>query len=330
MRKIAFALAAMFAASVLAVGCRPKNEQETIDIYMPDGAPALALGLPMYEDKADDGVEYNVVSSTTIQSFVTGESPKAEVCVLPVNLAAKLLGNGSQYKMAGVVTHGNMYLISKDGGAYSQENAEALLGKTVGVVQLNNVPGLTLKAALGGLDLPYVDLSDGGEKSDSAVNLLPVDVQTLAGADLYLVPSPAADKRVEKAGFSFVGSLQVLYGGESGYPQAAIVVKNSILEENQAWFHSFMQSVAGSADWLKTTEKAVIAETIGAYVTKGLTPTFTAETLTDSVIEHSGVRLQLMDEMGVSEVAAFLGRLVEIDSSKAAVPAKGFYYSYSL
>lgn len=327
MRKIAFALAAsLVTASVLAVGCNQKNEQEIIDIYMPDGAPALALGYPMYEDKADDGVEYHVVSSATIQSYVTGNSPKADVCVLPVNLAAKLLGDASAYKMAGVVTHGNMYLIANDTAQYARVNATDLIGKTVGVVQLNNVPGLTLKAALSGLDVPFVDLSDGASKSDAAVNLLPVDVQTLAGADLYLVPSPAADKRVEKAGFAFVGSLQELYGGENGYPQAAIVVKNEVLEKNGEWFGSFMRSVDASADWLETAEKTLIAETVQACLAEGLSPTFTAENLTDGAIAHSGVWLQYMDESGVQDVENFLRSLTAIDASKAAVPQKQFYY----
>ena len=326
MRKFACALAALLmVTAALAVGCRPKMGQDTIDVYMPDGAPALALGYPMYEDKPDDGVEYHVVSSATIQSFVTGNDPKAEVCVLPVNLAAKLLGNGGAYKMAGVVTHGNMYLLAKDDTQYSRANASDLIGKTVGVVQLNNVPGLTLKVALSSLEVPYVDLSSGTNKSDAAVNLLPVDVQTLAGADVYLVPSPAADKRVEKAGFSFVGSLQELYG-EGGYPQAAIVVKNEILEKSGEWFASFMRSVRASAGWLEITEKAVIAETVKNFLADGLTPTFTAENLTAGAIAHSGVWLQYMDDSGVQAVESFLQSLVAIDASKAAVPERQFYY----
>lgn len=327
MRKFACALAALLTVTAaFAVGCRPKMGQDTIDIYMPDGAPALALGYPMYEDKPDDGVEYHVVSSATIQSFVTGNDPKAEVCVLPVNLAAKLLGDGSTYKMAGVVTHGNMYLIAKNDTQYTRENVSDFIGKTLGVVQLNNVPGLTLKAAFSSLGVPFVDLSNGAEKSDAAVNLLPVDVQTLVGADVYLVPSPAADKRVEKAGFAFVGSLQELYGGENGYPQAAIVVKNEILEKNGEWFGYFMRSVNESAGWLKTAEKTVIAETVKACLADGLTPTFTAENLTAGAIAHSGVWLQYMDNSGVLAVESFLQRLVAIDASKAAVPKKQFYY----
>ncbi len=324
MKKIAMGLAAVFASLTLGVvGCQKQTEE--IDVYMPDGAPALALALPMYEDNEDDGVEYHVVSSQVVQTYVTGKTPEAEVCVLPVNLAAKLLGTGKAYKMAGMVTHGNMYFISTDEKAYTRENASELIGKTVGVVQLNNVPGLTLKAALDGLQIPYQELR-GGERSNSAVNLLPVDLQTLGGADVYLVPSPAADKRVEKTDFTFVGSLQELYGGGNGYPQAAIVVKNEVLENNTEWLEDFLGKVDKSAEWLKRTEQAVICEAVKAHLSEGLTPTFTAENLTDGAIAHSGVWLQRMDASAAEEVALFLRRLTDIDEAKAAVPSQSFYW----
>ena len=121
MKKIALVIAAAIAASVFGFsGC--KKDREALDVYMPDGAPALALGLPMYEDGQEDGVEYHVVAATTVQTYVTGKEPKAEVCVLPINLAAKLLGEGDVYKLAGLVTHENMYFLSSNGVVYNQQN----------------------------------------------------------------------------------------------------------------------------------------------------------------------------------------------------------------
>ena len=326
MKRIALFLATILSVSMLGLSACAKK-QGAIDVYMPDGAPALALGLPMYEDKTDDDVNYHVVSSTVIQTYVTGESPEAEVCVLPVNLAAKLLGDGSVYRMAGVVTHGNMYLISENGKAYTQANATELIGKTVGVVQLNNVPGLTMKAALSALGIACNDVSKGEEKSAEAVNLAPVDVKTLSGADLYLAPSPAVDKRVQGGNFSFVGSLQELYGGDKGYPQAAIVVKNDLIEKNPAWVEALLSKIEANSAWLNSADKALIADTVGACLAKGLSPTFTAENLTDGAIAHSGVWLQRMDDAAVAETDLFLSRLVAIDATKAAVPSRAFYYA---
>jgi ABC-type nitrate/sulfonate/bicarbonate transport system substrate-binding protein len=127
---------------------------------MPDGAPALALAKLMHEDAEDDGVTYKVVDTSLISSVVTNadEAKNADMCVLPVTAASKLLGKGDRYKMVGVVTHGNLFLISKDGEALTAENLSNLQGKTVGVLKINEVPGLTLKAILNKYDIPFEEV----------------------------------------------------------------------------------------------------------------------------------------------------------------------------
>jgi ABC-type nitrate/sulfonate/bicarbonate transport system substrate-binding protein len=84
----------------------------------------------------------------------------ADVCVLPVTAASKLLGSGEKYEMLGVVTHGNLYLISKDGEQVTAENIEDLKGKTVGVLQINQVPGLTLKTVLKKYGVEYKEITN--------------------------------------------------------------------------------------------------------------------------------------------------------------------------
>lgn len=129
-----------------------------VSIYAPDGAPALALAKLMHEENTfgQTSVSYNVVPSSNIQAYVTGEDPAADICILPLNAASKLLGDGSTYQMLGTVTNGNLYLLSKDGASVTSENIrEELNGKTIGVIQLNNVPGLTLKIILEKYDIDY-------------------------------------------------------------------------------------------------------------------------------------------------------------------------------
>lgn len=122
--------------------------EDKAKVVMPDGAPALAMAKFMHENRAD--CEFEVVNAGTIATFVTGENPKADLCVLPLNVASKLLGNGEKYKLLGTVTHGNLYLLSTDKNAKieSADKLSALLGKKVGTIQINNIPGLTLKLLL--------------------------------------------------------------------------------------------------------------------------------------------------------------------------------------
>lgn len=327
MKKGAMFLAAMLAASAVGFfGCQ--EEQEEWQVYMPDGAPALALALPMYEDKENDGWEYHVVSATNIHTYVTGNAPEAELCVMPVNLAAKLLGTGSAYRLAGVVTHGNFYFLSKENVQYTRENAAGLIGKTVGVVQLNNVPGLTLKAALAALEIPYNDLTGGGAVSDNAVNLKAVSPSGLVGADVYMAPSPEADANSKNNGLQFVGSLQQLYSGDEtkGYPQAVIVVKDELLKKDEARVRELLGRIDAGAAWIKTAGASTVVSAVRAHLADGLTAKFNEQNLTAEAIIRSGIWMQYIGAETVAEVSGFLQKLVAVDASMAAVPAEGFYW----
>lgn len=134
----------------------------TVSVYMPDGAPALALAQLMAEDmQFGNEVSYHVVPSTDIATHVNGDSPAADICILPSNAASKLLGGNAKYTMLGTVTNGNLYILSKNGEQITADNvASVLAGKKVGVVQLSNVPGLTFKLILKKYGLSYSDPSE--------------------------------------------------------------------------------------------------------------------------------------------------------------------------
>lgn len=131
-----------------------------ISVYAPDGAPALGLAKLMSADEVLNctDIEYNVVNATTIQTFVTGAAPQADVCVLPVNLAVKLLGSAEKYKLIGTLTHGNLYMVSVGGEEITKQNLSSLRGKTVGVVNLAQVPGLTFKSILNDNGIGFKEL----------------------------------------------------------------------------------------------------------------------------------------------------------------------------
>lgn len=133
-----------------------------VTVYAPDGAPALALAGLMDGEVSSNSlgkeVNYNIVDASTIQTHVTGANPDADICILPVNLAANLLGSGEKYTMLGTVTHGNLYIISaKTGEQITVDNISELCGKTVGVVNLAAVPGLTFKLILNKYGIEYAE-----------------------------------------------------------------------------------------------------------------------------------------------------------------------------
>ena len=149
-----------FFCDVDSISATTVNESKTtVSVYMPDGAPALSMAKMMCA-APDVGktLDFHVVAANTINSCVTysDEANNADLCVLPVNAAAKLLGNGSKYQLLGGVTHGNLFIISSDGTSLTADNlTQKLEGKRVGVVNLSAVPGLTFKMILNKYDIEY-------------------------------------------------------------------------------------------------------------------------------------------------------------------------------
>ena len=133
-----------------------EQTSKKVSIYAPDGAPALGLAKMMAENVIEN-VSYEIVNANTVQALVAGANPKADICVLPVNAAVKILGNGNAYKLIGTLTHGNLYIVSENEGQITAENLSVLKGKTVGVVNLASVPGLTFKLILKNNGIEYIE-----------------------------------------------------------------------------------------------------------------------------------------------------------------------------
>ena len=310
-------------------GC--KKETDELFVCAPDGAPALALAKAMSEDEADDGVRYEIVDASTISTYVKYDTPNddknADVCVMPLGAASKLLGKGDRYQALGVVTHGNLYMLSTDETQYTQDNLSDLIGKTVGVVQLLNVPGDVFKVILTEADIPWRIVGNDGEIKTDHVNLravTPDQVLPTEGIDVFVAPEPAASVKVKLTDLQFVGDLQALYGGESGYPQAVIVAKRSVLERNGAFITALTEDLTASATWLAETEISEICSVVSSHLTEGLTPSLTSKNLTADSLKNSSVWFTGASTCR-AEMDGFLQKIVAVGGTGAAVQS-AFYY----
>lgn len=304
---------------------------ESFTVVMPDGAPALSMAKLLSEDEDGDEVAYQVVDSSTISTFVTGENPSADACVLPVNLASKLLGTGETYKMVGASTHGNLYIISATTTeTITKDNISSLAGKTVGVVNLANVPGLIFKSILTDSGLEYNEVGNDGEKSADKVNLVAVDGASVVptdGIDYFVAPEPAATTKVNKvAAFNFVGDLQELYGDGDGYVQAVLVVKASYIENYSAYISSFLAEVSENAEWIASADATTVTEAVTAHLTEGMTPTFNANNLNAQVIEHCNLKFTYAKDC-VDDTKEIIEKFISINSSAAKTVSDSFFYT---
>ena len=122
-------------------------DAQEIKVFAPDGAPALSIA-KFINDKENFGTDktfnYQIVASSDIASKI--QTGAGDIVILPINAASKLYKANAKdtYKMIGVVTHGNLYIMSSE----KITSVNDLVGKTVGVIGKGLVPDLTFRAIL--------------------------------------------------------------------------------------------------------------------------------------------------------------------------------------
>ncbi|MBQ9728439.1 MAG: ABC transporter substrate-binding protein [Clostridia bacterium] len=311
-----------------------KGGAETVTVYMPDGAPALAFAKMMSVGRED--VEFRVVNASVIATKVTNTDmdKNADFCVMPVTAAAKVLGQKDDYRMLGLVTHGNLYMISKDTTSYTKDNLSSLLGKTVGVLQINSVPGLTFKTVLNRNGVAWQELKNDVAVSEEKVNLRAVtdanSIGTMTDVDCFVLAEPAVTVQVAKNGFTIVGDLQALYaqeGQQSGYPQAALVAKKEFVEDKKDWTESFLKAAAVSMTEVVTMSgEQIVAAVTANLEDTGYETTLKAPFLTATTLSRCGIRFSQAADCKF-EVHSFLTEMIEVQADSTKLPNVSFYDS---
>jgi NitT/TauT family transport system substrate-binding protein len=206
------------------VACQAKPlEWESLTILSPKGAPAISLVPLLQENK--DSIEF--VDGTDILSaeLVKGEK---DVIIAPVNLGAALSKKDSNpYRLYGIVTWGNLYLVSNADVQLVSDEPIALFGEQA-------VPGLVFNSIKDQLDVNGL--------STAFNSVTDVQGQLISKSfNLGLMAEPLVTATIAKAktlesplNLSVYADLQALWLAKTGfenYPQAAIYIKADISEE---------------------------------------------------------------------------------------------------
>ena len=245
---------------------------------------------------------------------------------MPVNAASKLYkaNKGDAYKMAAVITHGNLYIMTK-----GETSAEELKGKVVGVIGQGNVPDLTLKVILKKEGIEY----EASEKPvegkvafryfADASELMPMLKQ--GKLSVGLLPEPAATK-LTKIAPDYTGriNVQTLYDFESGtYPQAVLMVKSSIADNNPKLIEKIENAFKGLNEWLRENTSAAVTAVNGALA-EGVVPSLVAENIDAGVIDGCNIFWQSA-EKGKSAVQNYLADIMAIEPTSAKQVTDEFF-----
>ena len=207
--------------SFVLVGCSSSKKVNEMKVLTPNGATALSL-LGVYEDIQKNGEVKIVEGSDLLSSEFIKKDSEFDAIIAPINLGCQLIAKEkTDYRLAGVVTWGNLYLVENES---VKNNELAAFGEQA-------VPGKIFNIVKDSSDV----MKNAKVTFFNAVS--DVQGQVLAGKVQYaLMAEPAATATISKAKeagttLKVAASLQDLYqqktgSKETGYPQAAIFVKN--------------------------------------------------------------------------------------------------------
>ena len=286
------AAAAACACAISACGDKgPGGGVNTFSVYMPDGAPAIAMSGLMH-----DGyyvTDFTVVQASTIAARVS--SGDADLAIMPINAAAALYNSGKKIKLLSVNTHGNLYFV----GAQADDlTLNDLVGKKVGVIGRGQVPDLTLRMLLDKAEIAYEENAEavGGKVAltygADGPSLLPLLKQ--GKIDYAFLAEPAATTAVnnlstEQKPLAIIMDAQQLWQDAYGsaYPQACLVVQNDIVEKHFDYVKWFMRSLKSTDGWAaENPAKAVAA--VAANMEDGVASTLPAN-MTAEIISRCNI-----------------------------------------
>lgn len=328
---IACAAAAVFVLGVSACAEDTGSGEFSYTVAMPDGAPALAAARLMVEDM-QFGVEvnYTVVNSNAITQQISGGV--ADICILPVNAAVQLAGSGETYSLLGTVTHGNLYMLSAKhpDEQITVSNLKNLVGKTVGCIQLSSFVGNVFKIILEDNDIPYTVVESVSDAKSDSVNLINIadpstGITPAAEFDYMIGAEPLVTAKTTAApALKIVGDIQALYG-ENGFPQAVMLAKNSVIEQNSEFIADFISAVEANAEWIASddADMTAIVNAINANY-GGATSSLNANNLNSTVISRCAIEFVSATECR-QEITGFIDKLEAVTGTTLTIADKFFY-----
>lgn len=279
-------------------------DEYSFRVTSPNGAPGVALALLAQNNPE----QYRYIAAETIPAEFAKAS--ADFIIAPLNAGAKLFRAGkSSYKVAAVVTWGNLYFAS-------QKNFKIKDIKKAGVTLFgeNTINASVALAALekNGVKPKTVDYLAGAANTQALLLSNPSAIVLTAEPALT-----AASMKNPKITSYPVNELYKKATGFDGYTQAALFVRAETLEKHPEAVKAFLAQAKAAVDEC-TNDVASVAK---ASVSLGLLPN---EKIAAAAIPNCAIRY-----MSALEAKPQIEATARIDLPQfgGVLPADDFYYA---
>ena len=242
------------------VGCSQKQviiEDENIvkkeiSFIAPSGVPATAISKMIKENvQVDDNYNINYSIENTSDTLATAVMKgEPDIAIVPSNLAVQAYNKGLGYKLVGTTGLGALYLVSTE----NEIAFEDLSGKEVFNIGSGLTPDIVFKALLKESAIEDVTLSYVGGATELAPAILG------GKANYAVVPEPALTTILTKnPNIKVIASLNDLwkdkFNSDSGFPQASLIVKEDLINENKDFINKLTEEIEASINWVNENNK---------------------------------------------------------------------------
>ena len=285
--------------------CGALAEDYAMKLACPAGAPALAVATLAAENPDN----YTFVGADTIGAEF--QKNEADFIIAPINAGARLFKAGkSTYRLAAVVTWGNLYLASQKEGF----SPESLKGAAVTLFGENTINASVVLAVLEAKGLQPAKVEYLAGAAETQAELLSNPEAIVVTADPAVTAAKIKNEKVQT--ISVQALLKEAFDME-GYTQAGLFVRAETAQEHPEEVKAYLEQVKESAGKAET-DAAAMAE---AAVALEILPN---AKVAAAAIPGCNIRYAAAAEAkeAIEKTAAF-----DLSQFGGEVPAEDFYYS---
>jgi len=297
-------LISVILALVLMLGCAAA-ESGAMKLTAPAGAPALAVATLAAENPEN----YTFVAADTIGAeFAKNET---DFIIAPINAGAKLFKAGkSTYRLAAVVTWGNLYIASQK----ADFTLESLNGAQVTLFGENTINASVVLAVLEAKGIQPAAVSYLSGAAETQAELLSNPEAIVVTADPAVTAAKIKNENVKT--ISVQELLKEAFGTD-GYAQAGLFVRADTLAADEAGVKAFLDAVKDAAGKAETDVKAMAEAAVKLEILPNAK-------VAEAAIPGCSIRFTPAAEAreAIEKTAAF-----DLSQYGGEVPADEFYYT---